>query len=207
MRDIKVTITGNSPLLMHNISGMAKSQSGSVKRIPGIQEEAEAHLYWLSEAKTHLAIPAAAVHGSILKASAKFKVGKNTLWSLVASCCHIGPELISLGTTSYEIDVRSVIVQKARVWRSRGKVMPWEATFTMTFDEDWLPLPVMQETMPKIINTAGRLVGILDYRPEKRGSFGTFHWTHYELLPATVSRAPEEHKALGFEQPSKRKVA
>jgi len=192
---------------MHNIAGMAKSQSGSVKRIPGPDEEAEAHLYWADEAKSSLAIPAVAVHGSILRASAKFKVGKNTLWSLVASCCHIGPELISLATTKYEVDVRSVVVQKNRVWRARGKIAPWEASFTMTFDEDWLPLPVMAETMPKIINTAGRLVGILDYRPEKKGSFGTFHWTHYELLPATKAKSIQEYKVLGFEAPPRRKAA
>src|SRR5215469_1628570 len=192
MRDIKVTLAGDSPLLMHNIAGMAKGQSGTVKRIPGPEEEAEAHLYWQDEAKSSLAVPAAAVHGSILKASAKFKVGKNTLWSLVASCCHLGPEMIGLGTTGYEVDVRSVVVQKNRVWRARGKVMPWSATFTMTFDEDWLPLPVMQETMPKIINTAGRLVGVLDYRPEKKCSFGTFHWTHYELLAAAKGKSAQE---------------
>jgi hypothetical protein len=199
MRQIRATIEGLEPgLLMHNIAGMKQNRGGAKKAIPTPQEEALASLYWLDPEHSSLSIPADNLHASFLRAAPKYKIGKQTLTGIISSALHIGPEQISLNTKDYQIDIRSVVVQKNRIFRARAKVFPWSATFSIFFDEDWLGLDVMEQTFPELIKTAGKLIGVLDYRPEKKGRFGTYRLVRYELLPAAKQVPVPEPEIVGF---------
>jgi hypothetical protein len=209
MREIKATIEGLTPLLMHNIAGMQQTSGGTKKSIPTPENEALAGCYWTDDEHSSLAIPARCLHASFLKTAPKYRIPKSSLTSLVSSAMHVGPEMIPLQKKDYEVDVQSVVVQKARIFRARAKVFPWSATFTLFFDEEWIGLDVMQITIPQLIKTAGKLVGVLDYRPDKKGQFGTFRLVRYELLPATKAVAVVEAEIIGFpnQTKTKRKVA
>jgi hypothetical protein len=209
MREIKATIEGLSHLLMHNIAGMKRSQGGRRNVIPADEEYARDHAYWLDEQHSSLAIPARNIHASFLGASTKFKVGRSSLKSLVSSAIHIGPELISLSKKDYLIDVQSVVIKKDRVFRARAKVWPWSATFSIFFDDEWISIDVMQITMPELIKTAGKTVGLMDFRPQKNGSYGTYRLARYELLPAAKQEPAVEPEILGFpgQEKAKRRAA
>jgi hypothetical protein len=45
MREIKITIVGLTPLLMHNVEGM--KQNTGITTVPAPEVEAEAGAYWL----------------------------------------------------------------------------------------------------------------------------------------------------------------
>jgi hypothetical protein len=55
--------------------------------------------------------------------------------------------------------------------RYRGKFENWKMTFEIVCSKDVFP----KEKVINLINYAGFSVGIGDWRPEKRGSHGTFH--------------------------------
>jgi hypothetical protein len=89
---------------------------------------------------------------------------------------------VSLGTDEYEIDLRTVVVQRQRIVRARAKVtIPWSASFVMSYDEVWLPEEFMQNTMPDILKRAGTAHGILDFRPACKGPFGKFALASFHL--------------------------
>jgi hypothetical protein len=201
MREIKVKIEGLEPgLLMHNVASMKSSSGGSKKSIPTSEEEALAACYWLDSKRSALAIPGRNIHASFVNAGGKYKVGKNTLTSLLTSSLHVAPELISLGKKTYSIDVRPVVVQKARILRARPLIHPWTANFSIFFDEEWISLKVMQDTMPELIKTAGKLIGVLDYRPAKKGPFGMYRLVRYEMLPMSQIEEVDQPEIIGFDQ-------
>lgn len=72
--------------------------------------------------------------------------------------------------TSYEIDKRRAVVQKAGVIKSRPLVYPWAANLAFEYDHDLINAGVIEET----ITRAGTVVGVGDYRPAKTGWFGKF---------------------------------
>lgn len=200
MREIKTTIEGLTALLMHNIAGMKQTSGGVKNRIPTAEEEALAGCYWLDEKHSSLAIPSRCIHGSFLGAGSKYKIGRSYLSGPISSSIHIGPEMITLGIKKYEIDVQSVVVKKNRIFRARAKVFPWSATFSIFFDDEWLAVDVMHKTFPELIRTAGKTIGIMDYRPQKKGPFGTYRLVSYELLPATKQEVLPDPKIIGFKE-------
>jgi hypothetical protein len=122
-------------------------------------------------------------------------------------CVHIGPdEMISLNTKECGTDERSGVnpKTKGRVVIRRPRIEHWSLTFTLSFDEEWIPEETLCRNLPDVLEAAGKLIGILDYRPQKKGSFGMFEAVSIELLPA-VKQAPKERiKIIGFDQPSKK---
>ena len=65
---------------------------------------------------------------------------------------------------------------KGRIMRHRPRFDQWGAQFSLLVDDDQLAL----ETAHQLLNEAGNSIGIGDFRPEKRGPFGTFRVTRWE---------------------------
>jgi hypothetical protein len=58
--------------------------------------------------------------------------------------------------------------------------LKWRIAFTVKFDDN---REVDQSTIVKLVEIAGRKIGLCDWRPQKKGRFGRFVIEKIELLP------------------------
>lgn len=214
MRQVKITLVGLSAYLMNNPASMIAGTGGKKRTIPTPEEEAASKCYWIDDKHSSLVVPSTHVHAALIKGASRYKVDKQSLVSILVGACHVEPELIPINSVNYKIDNRTVIIQKNRIFRARPKVMcPWEIEFQLHFDPEWLPVEVVRQTLPEVIKTAGNLVGIGDYRTEKKGPFGKFYLKRFELLPQREETPLPEPEIIGFEnfsvlqKPSKKKAS
>lgn len=189
---VEASIKGIAPLLQHRFGQDAIAEAQAVKKRTGemdYSEEWRDTVYadedgWLYEPSNHL-------ESALIKAAVNFKIkGKRgkTYKDLVKAAVYIEPELIPLNVQIPEnpthnplepfyVDIRPVIVARARVLRSRGALAKgWRLDFTITVIDDQLPFMVLKE----IVDEAGRAVGVGDYRPR----MGRFVVTRFEQLEA-----------------------
>jgi hypothetical protein len=78
-----------------------------------------------------------------------------------------------LGTAKYEVDERAVVIQNQRVLKGRAKLPKWNVRFQLVYDSRRLPEGI-EATLKEILEDAGTRMGLLDYRPQHKGWFGTF---------------------------------
>jgi hypothetical protein len=181
---VAVRIVGETPLLMNNPASMAL-QDGARKVVPTPEEEAASKAYWADDRST-LVIWSEHLHRAMLNAAKPYRVEgsrRTKLAPLLAGCIEIEPAHIPLRTTAYEIDLRSVVIRgSGRVVRARPKVWPWDAEFSIFYEAKELGRIVVGGTLREVLERAGRLVGILDFRPEKGGRFGKFRVDRWDVL-------------------------
>lgn len=172
MKQINVTIEGISPLLMHRFP--MEPVEAIEKKEP--IEQAKISLYEI-DGKPYL--PGVNLQRALV-ASATFSKGKGraSLQKPVAAGLFIDEEILDLNGKSWVIDSRPVVVPatKGRIVRHRPKFEKWEVTFTISYDETLLTANQVRE----VVDNAGSRVGVLDFRPEKKGPFGRFVVTHWE---------------------------
>jgi hypothetical protein len=179
---IRVRIKGLTPLLMNRLTPAKLKRQTSVKvREFNPEEEARESAYIdVIDGKRQLYIPAEAVYGMIVTAAKVYRAGRVSLSNLLAGTIRVEPEKIPLGTDSYEVDIRPVNVRGARVLRARAKVPSWEAEFYIVYDKTMLGRVLGD--LRKVIEDGGRRVGLLDFRPQKTGWFGTFAVEEFEVV-------------------------
>lgn len=180
MKQIEVSVKGITPLLMHRFRD-AGADEPSKKRtgVPDWKQEAEAALYKGPDGIIYQ--PAEHLEKSIQNAAKSFKMaGKRgaTYGKLVGATLVISPDAIPHKIQKYEIDSRSVVIQRARIIRYRPRFDNWELDFTIGLPDDQLPVSVIKE----VLDQAGLYVGIGDYRPQKGGKFGKFMVTKFNEL-------------------------
>ena len=178
MKEFEVTIKGTSPLLQHRFP-MDDAGAPGKKRtgVPDWEAEGEKALYRDGEGVIYQ--PASHVEGALSQAAKSFKVAGRrgaTYSKLLASSLAVLPDVIPHKLTSYHIDARPVVVQRARIIRYRPMFDNWELDFTLQLHDDQLPTDVVKE----IIDHAGLYVGIGDYRPGRGGKFGKFMVTEFK---------------------------
>lgn len=185
MKAISVTIEGSDRgLLMNNPIAMTQNilmdeksvKIKSGKDIGTPREEADKVAYWTTNPKTkkkELYIPSEAIFRSMINASSMQKIGKASAKTVLAGSIFVNPDKVLLGTNEYDIDVRTVVIpaNRARVVKARPNVKNWEATFEIVYNDDVIGNP---QIIYEILKQAGQRVGILDFRPQKSGQFGTF---------------------------------
>lgn len=172
---VEVKIVGRSGLLMHahrNVKGIEKLPSN---------EQAELVAYRHPDTG-ELCIPAANIRSCLIGA-AKFIKGRGraSLQSAVRSGVYVHPEYVGLGVYDYIIDERSVVVPstKGRVMRYRPRLDAWECRFYLVFSTRLLSADQLKE----VVVYAGDLIGLMDFRPEKSGTFGRFTVEEWKVLP------------------------
>ena len=82
-----------------------------------------------------------------------------------------------LKTKKYTLDIRTVVIQKARVVKGRPKIEKWKLSFELKYNEKMIGDSLI---IKDILEEAGERVGILDFRPQKLGSFGMFKVTKWQ---------------------------
>ena len=190
----KVKITGESPLIMHSAEGAFDTRSPANlekkeinrKRGSNRTEADDARLaqlecltsFWLDE-KNMPTIPVTALRSCIENGARKLKQGPQVREGLVV-----------LATESFDYDKKKlgkdldtlcdkaqftvpVVVQRARVARTRAKFDTWAATFLVEVDDELVDKAQLEQWL----DIAGRRVGLGDWTPRKSGHYGRFKAT------------------------------
>ncbi len=168
-KKIDVQIRGTSALLMHAFP-MVPPPKGWEKGEP--LEQAKFAEY--RDPDTGLCyIPGVAIQRCLVQAAAYSKgKGRASLQKPVAACVLVVPERCSLGVATYTVDSRPVVIAatKGRIIRHRPRFDQWQVNFAIEYDTALLNESELRE----VIDNAGSRVGLLDFRPEKKGPFGRF---------------------------------
>ena len=180
MQKIKVTIQGTSPLLFNRFRDKS-IDSKSKKRTGAISDEDIEDKMYIIDGKVHL--PAVYLKNCLTEASKQFKIvgkGKSTYSKLVGSTVSIEPFYIEFVSGQYEVFKISAVnpMTKGRIMVSRPKFDVWSASFEMILNDDSVPVSVINE----ILEHSGKYVGIGDWRPEKKGMFGKFMITAFNIV-------------------------
>lgn len=165
-RKISVKLKGISPLLMHSfplvpIEAIEKKSPAEQAEISAYRDPATKELY----------IPGVNIQRALVSAATYSKgKGRSNLVRLAAACLLVEPQKVFLGTNTYEVDSRAVVVPatKGRVVRHRPRLDQWEVSFDIEYDENLLD----EKQIRQMVDNAGSRVGFLDFRPEKKGPFG-----------------------------------
>lgn len=181
---IQVTIKGQSALLMNRLHEDAlESKTRKIGKTYDKEVEAKKSAYITEiDGKEQLYIPAYAIYSMIVRTATRYTVPKlGRLSSILAGTIRIEPEEIGLGHCDYEIDVRPVVIQRARVLKARAKIPEWKAKFTIIYNKKALE-GMDANTLKEVLEDGGTRMGLLDYRPQHKGWFGTFEVTKYEVV-------------------------
>jgi len=166
---VECTIKGTSALLMHAYP-MVDPPKGWEKFAP--EEQAKISEYRDPDTG-ECYLPGVAIQRCFIGAAVYSKgKGRASLQKQVAACVLVTPERCSLGTKEYKVDSRPVVIPatKGRVVRHRPRFDEWRCTFNVEYDT-----ALLSETeLRRVVYDAGSRVGLLDFRPEKKGPFGRF---------------------------------
>ena len=169
MRLVAARIQGTSPLLMNRFP--LEPLDPPMKQLTR-EEQAEVAAYRWGKSD-ELYIPGINLQRCIVNAGAySIYKGRTTMMKVVAAAVFVHPEHLTLGTSVYEIDSRAVVVPatRGRIVRHRPRIDEWEVDFQLEYDEGL----INAEQLHTIVSDAGARVGLLDFRPEKKGPFGRF---------------------------------
>lgn len=173
MAKIDVGIKGVSALLMHAYPMVVIE--GLDKKLP--MEQAEHAAYRDPDTKM-LYVPGIALQRALVN-GAVFSKGKGraSLQKLVAACVLISPERLSLGVKPFALDSRPVVIPatRGRIVRHRPRLDEWAVKFSLEYDDVLLT----EAQIRKVVDDTGTRVGLLDFRPEKKGPFGRFMVTEW----------------------------
>lgn len=188
MKQVTVSIAGRSPLLMHAdtlanpLHPLKKEIAAYTSKRKKTDEDHEmiARLEWTAgmyhDDEVGPYIPGRVIKAALIRAATKTKDGPKVRSGLIVlddknRLDYKGPrDFDGLWSSGKHVDMRSVVVQRARTMRCRPVFPEWGATITIAYDESVLDL----DDILRFFDTAGQLVGVGDYRPEKGGDFGRF---------------------------------
>ena len=186
---VEVEIRGVTPLLIHKFNEEAE-QAKATRRVEVKQrdprDEATKNAYIAQDGSYYFnafSIPSAMGNAG---ANHKMRGTRKTLRFVVPSAVRMKRDTITIlngagPAKSFEVDSRPVTIPatKGRVMRHRPRFDQWGARFEMYVNEALLSV----EDAHKLLSEAGESIGIGDFRPEKRGPFGTFRVTKFREQP------------------------
>ena len=179
MKTYNITIEGISPLLMNRPSALIGDISKEKTQADiSPEEQAQQKIY---EIDGKLYQPETHIKGSLVESGKNQKVvgkGKATYSKIVGYAVEINPFEIIHKKKQWE--VYSVLAvnpnTKGRHMLHRPILKEWKLDFEVTFDEEQISAVVLKE----IFDRAGRVVGLGDWRPAKKGRFGKYQVTSWK---------------------------
>lgn len=203
MKSIEVEIRGTSPLLINRFGedaeqGKATRQIKTSKENP--REAATKAAYIARDGSYYFS--AFSIPSSMGNAGANHKMrgSRKSLRFVVPSAVRIASDAITIlngngPAKDFEVDSRPVTIPatKGRIMRHRPRFDEWGAAFVMHLNDDLLSV----EMAHQLLTEAGLQMGIDDFRPEKRGPFGTFRVVRFE----EVDEAIADYDALAARKP------
>lgn len=184
LQQVEFTITGVSPLLMHNgqTADPLNKFSKAIKEISGKRKKTDEDYAEMSRIEWHaglytdgeekIILPSTLIESSIIDGAKKNKLGKAFKSSVFVnddSILDIGrkySKASELWTEDQYRDVRGVRVGQARIMRTRPIFRSWKAVVAVLYDDEQVNVGDVNQA---IVN-AGRISGVGDFRPK----FGRF---------------------------------
>lgn len=176
----EVTILGTAPILFHAWNCESVAEKAAAKKGSKAKKEDNLESYVYRNDKKELCIPGEYLRMSIIAAS-KFRQDprsprKSAADLFKAAIVSMTP-LASLGVKEWDyIDRRRVVIQRNAITRSRPAFREgWKVTIQLMCN---LPEYIQPEFLNEVIQQAGKLVGVGDFRP----SFGRFQVIGFKLV-------------------------
>lgn len=179
MKTFNVTIQGTTPLLMNRPSMLIGDISKEKTQTEQTPEESCIDKLYEIEGKLYQ--PSTHIKGSLVDAGKNQKVvgkGKATYSKIVGYAVNIKPfEIVHKKQKWTAFSVLAVNPNtKGRNLLHRPMLKEWELDFQIEFDEDQIPASILKE----IFDRAGKISGVGDWRPNKKGTFGKFQVTSWK---------------------------
>jgi hypothetical protein len=192
MKNIQVSISGTTPLLMNRfteaaeraVSGSHRTALNGTRGTP--REQAEPKAY--KDKDGYLFIPGPNLFRAIIDAGKYMRSGKKQLTTAKSS---IVPSFLALEglecpitvaghrTKDFEVDSRSVVIPATggRIMAHRPRLDDWNVDFTLTLEEREADLGLVRQ----LVDYAGSKIGLGDFRPDRKGPFGKFKVNRWEV--------------------------
>ncbi len=185
MKTINVEIEGVTPILMHSAESMGKAKT--VKKNPAKQYDAvkDAEEVAYRNKNKELYLPSRCLKACFINGAAWRKFGNKGAKPIIAGCTRIEPyEIVFYNgkgkvLKDYEIDLRPVVIQRARIMRARPRIDEWKLKFNIIYEDKII---ADADILKEILEESGQRVGLLDNRPQKYGENGTFKVTKFKVL-------------------------
>jgi hypothetical protein len=177
---VMVEITGAADMLFHMWSNEAVAEKAKAKKNSASKKTDNVESYIHRLKNKNLSLPGAQFRGSIVNA-ARFRQDPRSPRKSAMDLYKAGVVVLTtyadLGTSTWDyLDRQRVVVQRAAITRTRPAMLAgWKASFQLLC---LLPEYISPDNLRSVIENAGRLCGIGDYRP----SYGRFGITKFEVL-------------------------
>jgi hypothetical protein len=177
---VAVEIEGVCPLLFHRWNNESVAAKASAKKGSDEKKTDDVQSYlWLDD-KGFVCIPGEYLRQAVIHAS-KYEQDprspRKSMMDLMKAALVSLTELASLGVKQPDfIDQRRVVIHHSAVTRNRPAMRAgWRAKFVLMVN---LPEYVSAQRLNYLVQQAGRIAGLADFRP----SFGRFTVTKFQLL-------------------------
>ena len=141
-----------------------------------LKTDAETALY--KDKEGNIVVPSFCVLSCLRGSAVNFQVpgkGKKTYKNFVYAGVRMETENIPLiSENGWEIDAKTVVVQRSRIVRARPRFDSWALEFTMEIVDPIITPAVLKQ----IIEDAGKYNGLLDFRP----LYGLFRLAIFERI-------------------------
>jgi|SRR3990170_572732 len=169
---LRVTIEGTAPLLFHKWDGEAVESKQKAAKGSKTKKSDNVESYVPRDLDGKVAIPGEYFRQSIINA-AKYQQDprspRKSAMDIFKAGMLVLTEYASLGKREWDyLDSRRVMIQRQGITRMRPALYKgWQATFDI---QVLLPEYISRQLLLRVMEDAGRLVGIGDFRP----TFGRF---------------------------------
>ena len=165
--ETKVEIEGTAPLLFHAWNVEAVREKAGAAKGSRAKKEDNVESYVYRNTQNHICLPGEYFRQSIIQAARYIqdpRSPRKSAMDLFKAGIIVLTDLASLGTEKWDmLDQRRVTIQRNGVTRIRPAMLPgWRTSFEL---EVILPEYISREVLNAAAQSAGRLVGVGDFRP------------------------------------------
>jgi len=191
---INITISGITPLLMNRFHEGAEIQvsGGTSVTFSGDKgsPREQATLKRYADTDGNLYIPGPNIFACLIAAGTFHKAGKSKLTTLRTSLIPAGIMVDDLACnlidadgkplTEWEVDSRSIVnpATGGRRMCYRPRVDVWNAAFTLDVDSTMFSPALVRA----VVDDAGKKIGLGDFRPARKGPFGRFVVSRWDVV-------------------------
>lgn len=175
---VAITVRGSADFLFHRWNAEAVDEKAKAAKNSAGKKTDNIESYVYRTENGELAIPGEYLRGAVIGA-AKFRQDprspRKSAMDLFKAAIVVTTPLATLGVTNWDyLDKRRVMIQRQGINRVRPAMRAgWSATFHLLV---MLPEYIDQNALRETIESAGRLIGLGDFRP----TFGRFGITNFE---------------------------